>query len=124
MLKYPFTKSLTSFVKDVIDDHPSEAALFVQQLIVNFCSRNSAGIRLEPGIAYGEPSELTPDGEHWGKICSEDTVNLELEHFLFPSLILTYIKNNLNYNRVPKGEKNQIIGAHPDYFLLLLFIKY
>jgi hypothetical protein len=41
----------------------------------------AAGIRLEPGIAYGEPSELTPDGNIGGEFVARTQSILHLRIF-------------------------------------------
>ncbi|MGH4052109.1 MAG: AIPR family protein [Clostridium sp.] len=57
----------------------------------------TAGIRQMPNVAYGHAGELTPTGNQWQYICNEETKSLSIEYFLFPYLLLTYIKNNNGY---------------------------
>ncbi|WP_250944836.1 AIPR family protein [Clostridium felsineum] len=57
----------------------------------------TAGVKQLPNVAYGKADELTPLGSKWDDICNEKTITTPLELFLFPFLILKYIKNNLGY---------------------------
>lgn len=57
----------------------------------------AAGIMQCPNVAYGKADELTPLGSKWEEICNDKTRMMPLEHFLFPFLILKYIKTNMGY---------------------------
>lgn len=68
----------------------------------------TAGIIQLPNIAYGKPGELTPVGDHWDKICNEDTAKLETEHYLLPFLVFQYAKSYLGYSRRSKKDQKGV----------------
>lgn len=57
----------------------------------------AAGIKQMPHTAYGHADELTPIGNQWQFICNEETKLMAVEYFLFPYLLLKYIKSNKGY---------------------------
>lgn len=59
----------------------------------------TAGIKQLPNIAYNNSNELTPIGDKWDDICNDETKLLPMEHFIFPYLLLKYIKYNLEYKQ-------------------------
>jgi len=80
----------------------------------------TAGIKQMPNLAYGHAEELTPIGNQWQYICNEETKLLSIEYFLFPYLLLTYIKNNNGYKRgVDDFRKSSSLLFVATYFMFI-----
>ncbi|QGX65118.1 hypothetical protein GPA07_06630 [Bacillus sp. ms-22] len=81
----------------------------------------TAAIKQMPNVAYGRANELTPTGDRWKDIVNDETEKMPIEHFLYPYLILKYVKEKLKYRGGVKDfRKNSAFLFIATYYKLIL----